>query len=721
MWGKRQTTGATGSEQYAKPAEYPRALSTAGELCRSADWERMSDTDRAALRSVFAPFPESDRTSSEGSVSTGMSSAIQQWVAALVAPGFQTDAAQLIRVWLDETAPDVHLFIGGSSGQGRRSLATALARQAMTKQPIPPDFCYVPVPSALDRAYLLALPNGTGDAFTKTLDQALRILSGGWNSAPAPTDSATPPAPSEETQQTPSPKRARGISQAFAPLEQPAFASAGAYVEQLRATFDALAASDADLPVSYDEMPTWLVRAPSGDSASAVDHSPVPSAPVVNGTLIRDKLDDLLIRANGGVLVLPAADLLVVDGSWLALSAALTSRTLQVKASWPLLPLTARVILVGDSSAYNGLASAPGDFNRLFRYETWCASATTWSPNTEAAYATLADGVAQRHHLPAFDPSAVARLIEEGARRGNGLNRTYLTTDLVLLHDLAHEAGRTARAREAITTSGSDVATALQRRRTLQRANARRVHEAILSGQAITPTSGAAIGQINGLGIYEYHPPEGAFSVPIRISATVSPGRDERVLDIEREADQVDADHVRGEMTIEGYLAHRFGQRHPINLVGRIRFEQEHGTTGGDSASGAILFALLSALAQAPIRLSYAVTGAVGQYGEMQPIGGVNTKIEGFWELCQLRRAHGELAEGGYGVLIPAVNARDLMLRDEVAEAIATEGWFHVWPINTVDEALTILTGFSTTEITSRVEARLLRFHEIGTLGRATR
>ncbi|MGH2516722.1 MAG: AAA family ATPase [Ktedonobacterales bacterium] len=703
----------------AKPANIPRALSTADELRRRSGWEHMSDADRTGLRGDFAPFPLSSSTLSGNIDSANVDTAVQQWVAALVAPGFQMEAAQLIRVWLDEAAPDAHLYIGGSTGQGRRSLAATLARQAMMKRPMPPDFCYVPVPSAMDRAYLLALSGGTGDAFAKAIDQTLRTLTGAWD------DASVGNVPSASAPQEPSqahPTRRELIAQAFSALEQPIFASAAAYVGQLHAAFDALAASNADLPTNYDQMPTWLVRASSGDAArSADDRSATPGAPVVIGSLIRDKLDDLLIRANRGALVLSAAELLVVDGSWLSLSAALTTRTLQVKAGWPPLPLSVRVMLVGDSSAYNGLVAAPGDFNRLFRYETWCASSTTWTPHAEAAYAALAEGVAQRYGLPAFDLAGIARLVEEGARRGDGLNRNYVSTDLVLLHDLALEAGCAARTRGATATSGSDVTGALQRRRMLQRANARRVYEAILSGQAITPTAGSAIGQINGLGIYEFHPPEGTFAVPTRISATVSAGRDERLLDIEREADQADADHVRGEMTIEGYLAHRYGQSRPINLVARIRFEQEHGTTGGDSASGAILFALLSALAQAPIRYSYAVTGAVGQYGEMQPIGGVNTKIEGFWELCRQRRAQGERAEGGYGVLIPAVNMRDLMLRDEVAEAIAHEGWFFIWPINTVDEALPILTGLPATEIAARVEQRLLRFHEIGVQGRTVR
>jgi predicted ATP-dependent protease len=172
---------------------------------------------------------------------------------------------------------------------------------------------------------------------------------------------------------------------------------------------------------------------------------------------------------------------------------------------------------------------------------------------------------------------------------------------------------------------------------------------------------------------------------------------------------------VRGALTVEGYLAQKYGQTRPVSVIGRIRFEQEHDTTGGDSASLAVLMALLSSLAQVPLQLSLAITGAVGQYGEIQPIGGVNTKIEGFWDLCRRRRAEGEQVDGGYGVLIPAVNARDLMLRAEVAESIAREGWLHVWPVSTVDEALTLLTGVAAEEIHRRVDQRLRRFHEVAT------
>ena len=708
MWGRHRSE--TARERQATESGGLQPLGAIDDLRRRAAWERLSEAERGALRGEFAGYvapPDADQTGQTDD-------ALRQWVAALVTPTFQTAAAQVIGAWLSDAAPGAHLYVGGDAGQGRRSLTASLARQAMARQPSPPDYCYVPQPAAMEQAVLLAVPGGTGGAFTKAIDRALRRLTAGWSGESADGDDHA--SGSAQSAAEPS-TAARGqlIAQAFAPLQAPELAPTRAYVERLRAAFEALAASESDLPVSYDDMPTWLVSASAGTPASASASDAGDSthyAPVVVGTLVRDKLDDLLIRANGGVLILPASDVLGVDGAWPALSVALARRNLQVKPSWPPLPLTTRVALIGDGAAYNALAGVAGDFAQLFRYETWLRPGASWTPRSEAAYATLADGAARIYGLPACDSSAVARLIEEGARRGDGLNRSYLITDLLLLRDLTVEAGRLASARGATTTSGTDVAAALARRRAQQSGSAQRVREAILSGQANTPTAGSAIGQINGLGIYEFHPSEGDFAVPTRISATVSPGRDARLLDIEREAEQADADHVRGEMTIEGYLAYRYGQERPIRLMARVRFEQEHGTTGGDSASAALLFTILSSLAQVPLRFSHAVTGAVGQHGELQPIGGVNTKIEGFWELCRLRRAQGEQAEGGYGALIPAVNARDLMLRDEVAESIASEGWFRVWPVTTVDEALTILTGLPATEVHARVEKRLQQFRE---------
>ena len=723
MWGRRATPGqstpvspipaantaatlaASGTPASAKEGRL-RAISQMDELLRSAEWERLSESDRADLLRPYTPLDVAAHLLGDGWPRGVADQKLQDWVAGLVAPRLQAEPAMAIRTWLSATPSDAHLYVGGRLGQGRTSLVAALARQAMAGMPAPSDFCYVPRPSALDRTLVLALPRGKARAFTRLLGEGLSALVQGWDSASAAKDSQ-----SEQAAQTLT--RQQLIFKIFSALGQAAPREAASYLSDLRAALSALG-DGGDLPFEASNIPVGDV------SASDEEGSAGPGAPVVVASLVQGDLAGALIRANGGVLVLSAAEVINADGTWTTLAAALRSAGLPLRDGWPPLPLRVRVALVGTGAAYDALASSAEEFPRLFRYTAWCNGVTPWTREAEAAYAALADGAAARYGLPAFDPSGVARLIEEGARRVEGLNRSQLITDLLALRDLATEAGRLAHGRGASATSGADVEAVVRGRRSMQGAVARRVHEAILTGQEITPTAGAAIGQINGLGILEMHSSDGNFAVPTRISATVNPGRDERLLDIEREAEQADADHVRGAMTVEGYLACRYGQQRTLNMVARVRFEQEHGAMGGDSASTAVLIAILSALAEVPVRFSLAITGAVGQYGEMQPIGGVNTKVEGFWELCRLRRERGEQVTGGYGVIIPAVNARDLMLRAEVASSIAREGWFHVWPVATVDEALSLLTGLPADQVHARVDERLGRFHQQALLARNT-
>ena len=682
MFNRQKTDTSVKTAKGQGGSAGPQAFSRVEDLLRRADWETLGDTDRTALLAAIGSPALTSVTDGDK----------QEWVARLVAARFQPEAAAGITAWLNTTSGDGHLYLGGHMGQGRTSLVASLARQAAAKLPPPPEYCYVPTPDAMDGPpVLLPLPRGTSATFGKTMGQALGPVFGNW-------DDAAGQKPSDPSQPAPLKQLITG---AFSAIEGATPDSARAYVAQLRAAFEKFADAGGSLPYSWDDVPVAHIQ-PVPDTA--------PGAPVVVATLARTELQDALLRANGGVLILAANEL--GQDSWGTLATALKTRELLLKPGWPAVPATVRVALVGTGDAYDALNGGAEDFARLFRYEVWCNDATEWTREAEGSYAALASGVASIYQVPACDASGVARLIEEGARRAGNLNRTYLSTDLLLLRDLATEAGRLAQAQGASATTGAQVDAALQLRRSVQSVNARRVRDAIMSGQEITPTAGTAVGQINGLGVYAFHPSEGNFAVPMRISATVSPGRDEKLVDIEHEAQQADADHVRGALTVEGYIAQRYGQVRPITAVGRIRFEQEHGGTGGDSASAALLVALLSALSQVPIRNSLAITGAVGQYGEIQPIGEVNAKIEGFWELCKLRRAQGEQAAGGYGVLIPAVNARDLMLRADVAKSIAREGWFHVYPITTVDDALVLLTGAPAETIHTRVNQQLQRFHD---------
>jgi predicted ATP-dependent protease len=533
----------------------------------------------------------------------------------------------------------------------------------------------------MDTPLLLTVPRSDGEPFAGALVPALRDMATHWDDA---SEHGGPAALSQV------------VSRHLDDLQSRAPSSTQPYLVKLRGALDTLAQAGAALPFDGDHIPAGHVSPdPECDEGA-------PVVVVARGPLA---LGDALLRANGGVLVVNADAVDFGD-----LSAALFAGSLSLVDSWPRVPLSVRVALIGTGEAYNNLSGEA--FTRLFRYELWANPVTSWTQEAEAAYAALVAGVAQHYRLPPLDPSGVARIIEECARRAGSMNRSRLSTDLALPHDLAAEAAHVAASRGAIISTGTDVEATLAQRRGLQAADGRWVREAILAGTEITPTFGTAIGQINGLGIIEDHPWESIFAVPMRISATVSPGRDETLLDIEHAAGATDADHVRGEMTAEGYLANRYSQDRPLSLLARVRFEQEHGASGGDSASAAILFALLSALAQIPIRRSLAVTGAVGQYGELQPIGGVNLKIEGFWELCRVRRAGGERPDGGFGVVIPAVNARDLMLRREVVESIEREGWFQIYPIGWVDEGIPLLMEVSAEALHERVQARLQRFHE---------
>lgn len=749
MWGRREHTTGTATKE-AAVAGRPRGLSTFDELLRRAEWERLTEDDRAALLSPLQthaiPAVQSDNTQA---ARTTADVALQGWIAGIVGPQFQAHVAAIIHAWLSGSAPDAHLFVGGAPGQGRTSLVASIARQAMADKPVPSDYCYAPDPDALDETILLTLPRGTGEAFGAMLSPALSLLcQASSRDGTATNDDDTQ---SDDTTQSGSPAagtndgRANATTQPslrdllpplFDSLIEKAPDAARDYLSRLRAAIAATSNADDPLPfcgsddpvVAHvvpipDDLPTPAKTSsnPGGQSTNIANDAvqEKTGAPVVVASLSSTTLKSALLRANGGVLILQAADVAEAE-TWSTLTSALRTKGLILKSGWPPVPLALRLVLMGSDEAYHTLASSE-EFGRLFRYETWGNWDTDWTRQAEATYAAFADGVSQRYALPRFDASGVSRLVEEGGRRVGGLNRMRLSANLQLLHDLAFEAAQVAKAKGAPATTGEHVTAMLQQRRALQSTSPRRVRQAILSGEDITPTAGVTIGQINGLGIFEAHTDEGTFAVPMRVSATVSLGHDERIVDIEREAEAADQNHVRGLLTMEGYLTHRYGQNRRLNIVARVRFEQEHGATGGDSASAAELFALISALAQVPLRRSLAVTGAVGQYGEIQPIGGVNTKIAGFWEICRARRAQGEQAEGGYGVIIPATNTRDLMLQPEIAASIVNEGWFHILPISTVDEGLALLTGLPPQAIHDRVEQRLHQFSELSKRERGVR
>ena len=451
MWGRRNTqdTGASGAgARSSRASDAPRALSTLDELLRHADWEGMTQSERDMLLAPVQGIQPPLFADGAALPDRDAERQLQDWVAQLVGTRFQPEVAGVVRAWIENGAPDGHLYVGGRVGQGRTSIVASLARQAMLARPIPPDYCYVPDVAAMARHALLPVPKGTGSEFGRTLSNAIGQIAQSWDSAGASADSSgNPPGDASAVPQDAQPTppvipplviRLQAIAAAFDGLGAATSDAARDYLTQLRAAFEGLAATGKPLPFEGDEPPVAHVT-PSADDLPGAP--PDMGAPVVVASLSQSELTDVLLRANGGVLVLQTVDLLDAN-IFSSLASALRARGLSLKAGWPLLPLSVRVVLVGTDGAYHTLQNNTEDFSRLFRYEAWCNSDVAWTRETESAYAALADGVAVRYGLPKFDSTGVGRLVEEAARRSNGLNRTRLSTNLLLLHDLAVEAAR---------------------------------------------------------------------------------------------------------------------------------------------------------------------------------------------------------------------------------------------------------------------------------------
>ena len=737
-WGRREAASANTAQRPGAHAGRTRegghgALTSASDLARLAAWGGLAGAARTALLAPYAALAAPQLVAAPAPSDRLEDVEAQAWVSDLVAPYLQAPAVSAVRTWLADSAPSAHMYVLGASGRGRTSVVATLARRAMATRPAPPDYCYVPDPAAPSHYWVLALPTGTGSAFAETLGSAMRQMLVSWEK---PRERARAADDDEADDAT---LRARLIERAMAAITDEVPDVARPYLDRLTAGLVALSGVPTTPGVAEVEAPAGRIPVPVAQVAGSTSDAPAPGtdqngagfhAPVIAGSLARMSLNGALLRANGGVLILLAADFVDRDqltGEWAQLRAILQAGALHLHGTGePAIPITTRVALVG-AAPFRVLERAEG-FLRLFRYKVRFEDDTAWTPEAEAVYAAFGDGVARRFALPPFDAGGSARLIEEGGRRAFRQQRARLTTDLLALRDLAIEAGRHAQAAAipgsdasaatsaatlaGIVTTTADVEAVLARRTTEQRSHARAVRDEILAGRELIPTSGSAVGEINGLGVTSYLLPyEARFGIPQRISVAVSPGREE-LIDIEHEAGVADSDHVSAALTMAGYLAWRYGRQRPVSVVVRLRAEQQS-EVGGPSSSAAETFALLSALANVPIRRSLAVTGVVGQHGEVQLIGGVNEKIEGFWEICRARRAQGERPDGVYGVLIPVANAQDLMLRREVVAAIAEEGWFHVWPIQSIDDGLPILTGVSARDIHTRVERQLQRYNEI--------
>ena len=441
-------------------------------------------------------------------------------------------------------------------------------------------------------------------------------------------------------------------------------------------------------PVIYEDYPTL------GNLVGRIEHRSQMGALMTDFTLIKP---GALHRANGGYLLLEARKLLTEPYAWDALKRALRGECVKIEApgaaASPIttttlepapIPLEAKVVLFGDRGLYYQLAAADPDFADLFKVAADFEEVLEREEDADLLYARLLGSVARAQDIRPLDATAVARVIDHSARLSGASDKLSVRMSPVV--DLIREADFWAAEAGDDVLSTSHVQKALdQQDRRLSRIR-ERSYETITEETILIDTSGAKVGQINGLSVLQV----GAFSFgkPTRISARVGMGSG-KVVDIEREVELGGPLHTKGVLILSGFLTARFAQDVPMSLAATLVFEQSYGGVDGDSASSTELYALLSALADVPISQGLAVTGSVNQHGEIQAIGGVNEKIEGFFEICKARGLTGD-----QGVLIPPANVRNLMLKPEVAEA-ARDGLFRIYAVKTIDQGIEILTGMT--------------------------
>jgi lon-related putative ATP-dependent protease len=429
-----------------------------------------------------------------------------------------------------------------------------------------------------------------------------------------------------------------------------------------------------------------------GNLIGRIEYVPLRGALVTNFRLIKA---GALHRANGGYLLLDVRNILLEPFSWPALKRTLRrgeiaiediSRILGFATTVSLepdpIPLTVKVILFGDRLLYFLLAALDPELGEHFKVLADFENDFPRTPENEEVLAQVLAALTRREQLNALGRDAVERVLEHAARLADHADKLSLVVEQ--LREVLIEADFSAREtkRSVVTRTDVDRALAARIRRVARLRD--RAQEAIVEKVVLIDTDGAQVGQVNDLCVIEL----GGFSFgrPIRITCQVRPGSG-KVVDIEREVELGGPIHSKGVLILSGYLAGHYALDTPISLFASLVFEQSYGEVEGDSASSAELFALLSALAEVPLRQDLAVTGSVNQHGQVQVIGGVNEKIEGFFDICSARGLTGK-----QGVLIPQTNVQHLMLRQDVIEACKA-GRFAVYPVSTIDEGIAMLTS----------------------------
>ena len=445
-------------------------------------------------------------------------------------------------------------------------------------------------------------------------------------------------------------------------------------------------------PVVYEDNPTYA------NLVGRVEHQPMMGALITDFSLIKP---GALHQANGGALILDAHKILMHPGAWDGLKRVLISGEIRIESLAELfslistitlqpepIPLDVKVVLLGSPMVYYLLSQLDPEFPKLFKVAADFDTQMDWSDEHQLLFARLLASMIEHEGLRPFDRSGVARIIEHSARMAQ--DQQKMTARLRSLSDLVREADYWA------AEQGREVVTAQDVQKSIDASVYRsdllreKVQETIRRGIVLIDTQGTAVGQVNGLSVIQLG--EFMFGRPNRITASIRLGKGE-VVDIEREAKLSGPIHSKGVLILSGFLGGRYALDRPLSLSASLVFEQSYGGIEGDSASSAELYALLSSISEAAIRQDLAVTGSVNQHGQVQAIGGVNEKIEGFFDICKLKGLSGH-----QGVLIPEANVQHLMLRSDVIQAVE-EGHFHIYPVRSIDQGMEILTGLPAGEM----------------------
>lgn len=401
-----------------------------------------------------------------------------------------------------------------------------------------------------------------------------------------------------------------------------------------------------------------------------------------------------LLKANGGYLIINALDAIVEPGVWQTLKRTLRNQLLEIQsvesglfgASSTLKPepieLDVKVIMIGDAEIYWILYEADEDFKKIFKIRADFDVEMPRNEKTIKKYISFMKMICEEEKLLPFDKYAIAEVIEFGVRLGGRQNK--MSTRFNVIADVLRESNFWAKSENSKTVTDVHVRKAIEERAYRLKMIEEKIQEMIVDGTIMIDHKGKVVGQVNGLSVYDMG--EYAFGKPSRITVTTAMGK-AGVINIEREAELSGPTHNKGVLILSGYLRSQYAQNKPLVMSASIAFEQSYSGVDGDSASSTEVYAILSSLSGVPLRQDIAVTGSVNQKGEIQPIGGVNEKIEGFYDVCKQMGF-----TGTQGVIIPYKNLSDLMLRHDVIEDVK-KGKFHIYAIKTIDEGIEILAG----------------------------